>query len=207
VRLDARATLTVVATTVGAALARHGIRAVLTGGACASLYTCGRYQSRDIDFIVSGPITQTALDRALASIEFVRRGDRYVHGRVPFYVEFPKGPLAIGGDHRITPVQRRSKSGPFLTLSATDSCRDRLAAFYHWNDRESLAVAAQIARARRIDLAAIGQWSVGEGFPGPFEEFLARVRQGRRRQERRARPGPTRGGASPARRARRSAGP
>ena len=86
------------AITVGDALRRHGIRAVLTGGACASLYTRGTYQSVDMDFIVSGPVTQAALDVAMASVGFRRRRDRYIHPRLPFYVEFPRGPLAVGGD-------------------------------------------------------------------------------------------------------------
>jgi hypothetical protein len=182
VRLDERSSLPVVAGAVGAALADHGIRAVLTGGACASLYTRGRYQSRDMDFIVTGSPTQALLDAALAALGFVRKGDRYVHPRVPFYVEFPRGPLAIGNDYRIRPVQRVAHGRRWLALSATDSCRDRLAAFYHWNDRQSLRVAVQIARAQRIILADIRRWSVAEGFSQRFDEFLADVRTARTRR-------------------------
>lgn len=96
-RSGRRPSLAPLAITVGDALRRHGIRAVLTGGACASLYTRGAYQSVDMDFIVSGPVTQAALDPARASVGFRRRRDRYVHPRFPFYVEFPSGPLAIIG--------------------------------------------------------------------------------------------------------------
>jgi hypothetical protein len=178
--LNQRTRLPTVAAAVGAALARHEIRAVLTGGACASVYTRGHYQSRDIDFIVVGATTQARLDTALGSIGFVRKGDRYVHARLAFYVEFPRGPLAIGDDYRIRPVSRRAGGGRLLLLSATDSCRDRLAAFYHWNDRQSLQVAAQIARTQRVNLAAIRRWSAAEGFPDRFREFLDEVRRSRR---------------------------
>src|SRR3972149_2068169 len=41
VKIAARASLADVALQVGDALRRHGIRAVLTGGACASLHTGG----------------------------------------------------------------------------------------------------------------------------------------------------------------------
>ncbi|HEX9286531.1 MAG TPA: hypothetical protein VF999_04610 [Thermoanaerobaculia bacterium] len=34
------------------ALEKAGIRAVLTGGACAALHTAGGYQSEDVDFIL-----------------------------------------------------------------------------------------------------------------------------------------------------------
>jgi hypothetical protein len=181
VKLDARWSLPVVAGAVGAVLAERGIRAVLTGGACASLYTRGRYHSRDMDFIVTGPVTQAGLDDALASLEFVRKGDRYVHPRVAFYVEFPRGPLAIGNDYRIRPVRREARGRRWLALSATDACRDRLAAFYHWNDQQSLRVAVQIARENRVSLGAIRRWSVAEGFSQRADEFLMAVRRARRR--------------------------
>jgi hypothetical protein len=171
-----------VAATVGDALRRHGIRAVLTGGACASLYTKGAYQSVDVDFILVGPVTQAAFDAAMASVGFARRGDRYVHPRVRFYVEFPRGPLAIGDDYRIDPVERRTRYGRFLALSATDSCRDRLAAYYHWNDRQSLEVAVGIALWNRVSLATLERWSVGEGFGTRFAEFAAELKRARTRK-------------------------
>ncbi|MBI2527437.1 MAG: hypothetical protein HYV93_15810 [Candidatus Rokubacteria bacterium] len=180
-----------VAIALGDALRRHGIRAVLTGGACASLHTAGDYQSRDVDFVLVGPTTQARLDAAMASVRFLRRGDSYVHPRTAFYVEFPRGPLAIGSDHAIRPVERRRRGARALILSATDSCRDRLAAFYHWNDRSSLAVAVAIARKRRVDLRAIRRWSLAEGSPGGFEAFLAELRRPPRpvRRHRHAAPG------------------
>ena len=180
--LTPRSSLGAVALAVGDALRRHGIRAVLTGGACASLHTRGRYQSRDMDFIVAGAVTQAGLDAVMASVGFTRTGDRYVHPRVEFYVEFPRGPLAIGGDYRIKPVERRGKYGRALILSATDSSRDRLAAFYHWGDRSSLAVAVAIALRNRIRLALVERWSAEEGFADGFAEFLGEVQRARARR-------------------------
>lgn len=179
-----RPSLAAVAVTVGDALRRHGIRAVLTGGACASLYARGTFQSVDVDFIVSGPVTQEALDAAMASVGFRRRRDRYVHPRLPFYVEFPRGPLAVGGDYRLRPVERAQGRARTLALSATDSCRDRLAAYYHWADRQSLQVAVAIAMRNRINLTAIRRWSAREGAASLFEEFLAELARVRRRPRR-----------------------
>jgi hypothetical protein len=186
VRPSRRPGLAALAVTVGDALRRHGIRAVLTGGACANLYTRGAYESVDMDFIISGPVTQKALDAAMASVGFRRRRDRYVHPRVPFYVEFPRGPLAVGGDYRIRPVERARGRVRTLALSATDSCRDRLAAFYHWADRQSLEVAVAIAMRNRIDLAAIRRWSAREGAARLFEEFMAEMARARPRARARA---------------------
>jgi hypothetical protein len=182
--LSERSSLGAVAAAVARALRSHGIRAVLTGGACATLYSKGAYNSEDLDFIVIGTATRGRMDAAMGSVGFMRRQDQYVHRRSRFYVEFPRGPLAIGGDYRIRVVQRRVGQGRILMLSATDSCRDRLAAFYHWNDRQSLTVAAEIAVRNRVDLRALRRWSAAEGAERPFTEFLSEIKRLRRRVRR-----------------------
>jgi len=170
-----------VAAAVAAGLRDHGIQAVLTGGACASLYSDGAYHSRDLDFVIIGGTTQALMDAAMAVSGFARRGDRYVHPRARFYVEFPRGPLAIGGEHRIRPVMRATAHGRIRMLSATDSCRDRLAAFYHWGDRQSLTVAAWIAGRNRVEMAALQRWSAAEGAADRFREFVAEKKRVQRR--------------------------
>jgi hypothetical protein len=181
-RLTLRSTLAAVAVVAGDVLRRAGIHAVLTGGACAHLYAGHACLSVDADFIVQGPVTREALDAAMTRIGFARRGDRYVHERARFYVEFPRGPLAIGNDYRIRPVTRSSRYGRTLALSATDSCRDRLAAFYHWRDRQSLAVAVRIAARNRVSFSTIRAWSADEGFLDEFGEFEKEARRTRARR-------------------------
>ena len=172
---------------MAAALGSAGIRAVLTGGACASLYSRGKYQSSDLDFIIQSTVSRTKLDVAMAAIEFRRVGDHYEHPVAAFFVEFPAGPLAIGEDLRIQPVEYKIRHFGVLALSATDSCRDRLAAFYHWNDRQALTAAVAIARLRPVNIETIRKWSAREGALRPFEEFLAALKMARRRSLHRAR--------------------
>jgi hypothetical protein len=169
-----------VAIAVGDALRRAGIRAVLTGGACASLYSGGVYQSLDVDFVLAGPCTVKDIDRALATVGFERVRDRYVHPVVPFFVEFLGGPLGIGEDFRIRPVWRSRRAARTLALSATDSCRDRLAAFYHWNDRQSLAAAVAIAVRNRVALGKVRDWSRSEEHLQGYGVFLADLGRARK---------------------------
>lgn len=176
-RLTARSSLTDVALTVGDALRRAGIRAVLTGGACAHLYSGGAYLSRDADFILGAQCSQEALDQALAAIGFSREGDRYIHATSRFFVEFPRGPLGIGEDFQIRPVWKQKRAARALVLSASDSCRDRLAAFYHWNDRQALSAAVAIAKRNRIAFARVRAWSLKEGHQAGYETFLAELRR------------------------------
>jgi hypothetical protein len=137
VTLSRRSAITAVAGVVADALRDARFTAVLTGGACAAIYSAGAYQSHDLDFVIQAGGNRRALDHAMASAGFARDGDRYVHPRARFYVEFLRGPLAVGDDVQIRPTALKVGKGRILALSATDACRDRLAAFYHWADRQS----------------------------------------------------------------------
>lgn len=178
-KLSAASGLEEVAARVSGALERYGVSAALTGGACASLWSGGRHSSLDLDFIVTAPATRRALEGAMASVGFVRDGDRYVHSDVRFWVEFPRGPLAIGSDLSIRPVEIRLGRRRVRGLSATDSCRDRLAAFYFWSDRQSLQVAIWIALQNRVDSRRVREWSIEEGHETAFEEFAAALKRAR----------------------------
>lgn len=179
--LTSRSGLAEVAACVADALTRSGIRAVLTGGACATLYSEGKYQSFDLDFILQSATTARNLDDAMEVIGFRRAGNHYEHPRARFLVEFPAGPLGIGSDLDIRPTTYRIGKIGVKALSATDSCRDRLAAFYHWNDRQSLAAAVEIGRRRKVNIETIRKWSEREGALDKFRTFLeslGRVRSG-----------------------------
>ena len=183
-KITSRSSLRQVAAAVADTLRRARIRAVLTGGACATIYSRGEYQSRDIDLILQSSPDQRSLDEAMANVGFVRCGDCYEHPDSPFFVEFPRGPLSIGSDTSIKPAELPVGGVPVILLSATDSCRDRLAAFYHWKDRQSLKAAVGIAARQSVDLEAIRSWSTREGAIRGFEEFMVDLRAVRTRRRR-----------------------
>ena len=180
--LTKRSTIGDVAAIVGSALRSAGFDAVLTGGACAAIYSAGAYISHDLDFIIRAGGKRAELDDALAAVGFVRARDRYVHARTAFFVEFPRGPLAIGDDTNIRPSKLRIGRSTIAALSPTDSCRDRLAAFYHWSDRQSLRSAVEIALRERVNMAAVRRWSEREGASEKFEEFRQEIARRRHRR-------------------------
>ena len=172
-KITERSSLRQVAAAIAEALHAAGIRAVLTGGACATIYTGGEYQSEDLDLILQSSPTQEALDEAMAAAGFRRKVDQYEHPETRFFVEFPRGPLSIGSDTSVQPAELPVAGVRVVLLSATDSCRDRLAAFYHWKDRQSLKAAVSIAARHPVDLERIRSWSVREGANRGFKEFMA----------------------------------
>lgn len=184
-KIGPASTLAEVAAAVARALEEAGIRAVLTGGGIATLHTRGDYKSDDLDFIVESAPTRAQLDAALGVVGFQRARDHYEHPSSQFFVEFPRGPLSIGRDLEIRPVAVKAARGQVLGLSATDSCRDRLAAFYFWSDRQSLDVALLVALRERVDLDAIRRWSESERMEERYREFERELkrRRSRRRQK------------------------
>ena len=167
-------TLEDVAMIVCKALKDSGIDAVLTGGAVVSIYTENQYMSYDLDFIsnVGGREIEAAMDK----IGFRKTKDRYFeHPETDFFVEFPTPPLAIGNK----PVESfeviESPVGYLKLLTPTHSVMDRLAAWYHWNDPQSLEQALLVAKEREIDMDEIRAWSDAEGMEMKFLHFEERL--------------------------------
>ena len=133
----------------------------------------------DADFVLAGSPSTKAIDAALAPLGFSRQGRRYTHPLVQFSVDFPSGPLGIGSDVNLRPVLKSHKNSRALLLSPTDACRDRLAAYYHWRDIQSLTTAVAIARRQKLAFAKIRAWSAREGYAQGYAEFLAELRRSR----------------------------
>ena len=172
--IAASTSLREVAFIVCTALHRAGVTAVLTGGSAATVYAPDAYQSRDIDFVVEFRSEGADAASVLAALGYRLVGDHYEHKENPFDVEFPKGPLAVGGD--LIREWETLREGELLLhiLKPTDCCRDRLAGFLFWNDRGSLDQAVAVARAQRevLDIEVIRSWCASEGHAGKFAEFV-----------------------------------
>lgn len=161
---------------VSSALREAGISVVLTGGAVVSIYSQNEYLSYDLDFIVEG--IGKKVDRVMESLGFAKqKGRHFRHPRSKFFVEFPKGPLQIGDSPGAHVVERKTSAGVLRLLSPTDCVKDRLAAFYHWNDRQCLDQALAVAASQPVNFAQIKRWSKAEGQSDKLQEFLSAFAQ------------------------------
>ncbi len=169
-RMDIRT----LAAMVSAKLEENGIDALLVGGACVSIYTRNRYMSYDLDFISYTPVKEIA--PALEELGFKREGSRsFIHKDCPLFVEFVSPPPAIG-DEPVKEVERiKTGHGTISLFTPTDCVKDRLAAFYHWSDPQSLEQALMVAKAQKVNMKEVKRWSVKEGYEDKYEVFNNRL--------------------------------
>lgn len=162
------------------ALSRRGIRPVLVGGAAVSAHTANRYQSLDVDLATLAD--DGTIGKVMRSLGFAKTGRVWTHPRFTPTVDFVSGPPAAGGMVFDTFTTIRTRYGSVMVTTPTQTTMDRLAAFYHWNDRQGLEQALLIARANRVDLRAIASWSASEGMSDKLGAFRRMLSSGRRRR-------------------------
>lgn len=152
-------------------LQKHDISCALVGGACVSIYTNEQHASHDLDFI--SPYSHEAIAKALAELGFQKEGRYFIHPDSKLYVEFPSGPVAIGNQLPIKPEGKMKVRNTIVTmLSPTQCVMDRLAAWFHWNDRRSLIHALWVCEKHPISLDKIKRWASKEGESEKFEQFI-----------------------------------
>lgn len=67
----------------------------------------------------------------------------------------------------------KTKMGAIKMLQPIDCIKDRLASFYHWDDRQGLEQALDVCREiQTIDFEELKRWSKGEGFLEKYQDFL-----------------------------------
>lgn len=150
----------------------RGINVVLSGGGCVAVHSEGRYVSYDLDFIENLSSGRRKLKKVLAEIGFEEEGKYFKHPATDFFLEFPSGPLAVGEEPPQRIVVLKFVTGELTALSPTDCIKDRLAAFFHWNDYECLEQAMLVANANQIDLNEIERWAMKEGQVKKYDQFI-----------------------------------
>lgn len=152
---------------VSSELEKNNISAVLVGGACVSIYSYNEYLSMDLDYVTYATIRE--LKPVMSKLGFSQKSTRHFeHQECRFFIEFPPPPVAIG--HEVL-MDRFNRIESLVILTPTDSVKDRLAAYYHWNDQQSLDQALMVARKQKIKLSEIKKWSEGEQSLEKFNRF------------------------------------
>ncbi len=144
-------------------LREKGIDAVLSGGSAVSIYSGEQYVSMDLDLVIVSYSGKSKIRDVMSEIGFRQNGRHFEHPDTEFLVEFLAGPLSVGKQPVNDILVQEYETGYLKIISPGDCVKDRLAAYYHWGDRQALAQALMVVKKQNIDLSEIAIWSKGEG--------------------------------------------
>ncbi len=156
-------------------LREKGIDIILVGGACVTIYSHNRYQSYDLDFVVYEDMKK--VKEALKEIGFYEKSGYFHHADCKWIVEFVSSPVAIGKEIISNFHKVKVATGTIKMLRIEDSVKDRLASYFHWNDRQGLEQATSICLEHKIDLKEVKKWAQKEGFESKFQELLNQLKK------------------------------
>ncbi len=156
----------------------RGIDVVLSGGACVSIYSRGKYLSMDLDLIHTALMApkRSELRAAMQELGFSENGRYFKHPDTDLFIEFPQGPPAVGEEPVKDILKIKTATGMLLIISPTDCVKDRLTWFYHDHDRQCLDQAVAVACNNKIDIKEIERWSVAEGMRDQFKQIRERLK-------------------------------
>ena len=156
-------------------LKKNDIDVVLVGGACVSIYSDNKYLSYDIDLITDSSIK--TIIPVLGELGFKNTGSRlFENSQCKFLIDFVAPPASIG-DERLSEFNYlNTRFGTICLLTPTDCVRDRLAAYFFWNDLQSLDQAVMVARRNKIYLSEIKKWAETQGEQEKYKIFVKRLR-------------------------------
>jgi len=154
------------------ALLAQDISVVLSGGSCVEIYSRGEYTSYDLDLINQYNTQFKKIKSVMERLGFKEKSRYFVHQETHLFVEFPSGPLGVG-DAPVSEIAHiETEAGVLRLLTPTDCIKDRLAAYYHWNDEQSLQQAVWVAQQNPFDRDNIEVWSTKENAQTKFKKFV-----------------------------------
>ena len=157
-------------------LRNQGIKVVLSGGASVAIHSEGKYVSADLDMVPEYSLNRSKLTAAMKMIGFDEpRSRTFIHPDSIHPVEFPPGPLSVGGEPVREIVEIQYSTGILRVISATECVKDRLAAYYHWGDLPGLEQAVLVAKINEVDMEEIERWSEIEKASDKFAAFRERL--------------------------------
>jgi hypothetical protein len=171
----ARMNLAELAAYVQTHLSVEGIEVVLSGGATVSFYSSNKYVSKDVDLINVNFVRRSRIKTVMIAMGFEENGRYFQHPESRYLVEFPDGPLSVGEEPVKEVADIKLSTGTLRVISPTDCVKDRLCAYYFWNDQQGLAQAVMVTKIQKVDLDEIKRWSKMEGKLKEFGIFVSKL--------------------------------
>lgn len=150
-------------------LQHHGVEVVLVGGLAVEIYTENLYLTKDIDMVNTNYKKPSYLNKVMGEFGFSKHGRVYINETTNITVEFPSGPLAVGNNLITNTTVAKTKQGEIPILHVRDVVIDRLAAFIHWQDRQSLVQAVGVMLKHNLEPKYFKEFLGAEGDSSHYE--------------------------------------
>lgn len=144
-------------------LQHHGVEVVLVGGLAVEIYTENLYLTKDIDMVNTNYKKPSYLHKVMGELGFHKHGRVYINETTDITVEFPAGPLSVGNNLITNTTIAQTKQGEIPILHVRDVVIDRLAAFIHWQDRQSLIQAVGVMLKHNLEPKGFKEFLTAEG--------------------------------------------
>ncbi len=158
-------------------LHEQGFDPVLTGRACAAIYSNATANPPVLDFVVRDFTIEEMRD-ALKDIGFANTGHRtFANKTFDSELFLVPHPVVVGDDVVRDLHIMRTHKGDLRMLTPTDCVRQRLSMYYRWNEDGALEDAVRVAKRHEVDLELIRRWSDWEWASDKFEYFRRMLAQ------------------------------
>jgi len=132
--------------------------------------------SYDIDLITDTPIRK--IIPVLEELGFKNTGGRlFKNPECEFLVDFPAPPVSVGDGPVSEFKNLNTRFGTICLLTPTDCIKDRLAAYFFWNDNQSFDQAIMVAKKNKINLPEIKKWAGKQDEMEKYEFFIKKYRE------------------------------
>ena len=175
--------ITELAVVVAEHLREQAISVVLVGGLAVEIYSENLYLTKDIDMVDTSAQSPAALSKVMAELGFRKQGRVYINPSTEITVEFPAAPLWAGDELVQETTVAQLPAGEIPILRAEDVVKDRLAAFMHWRDSQSLVQAAAIMLNHDMKPGDFRSFVEREGNAAQFEQLNKLFRRGQKHRE------------------------
>ncbi|HOY23502.1 MAG TPA: nucleotidyltransferase [Cellvibrio sp.] len=150
-------------------LQHHGVEVVLVGGLAVEIYTENLYLTKDIDMVNTNYKKPSYLNKVMGELGFRKHGRVYINESTEITVEFPPGPLAVGNNFIKNTTVVNTGKGSIPILYVRDVVIDRLAAYIHWQDRQSLIQATAVMLKHNLEPKDFKKFLGAEGDSSDYE--------------------------------------
>lgn len=94
----------------------------------------------------------------MSRLGFYEKQKHFSHPECPFLIEFVTPPVAVGKEFVHEFRNLSTKLGSLKLLREEDCVKDRLASYYHWDDKHALIRAVEVCLTCKIDFEELKSW-------------------------------------------------